>query len=101
MRARPLIKRIPGLTATNQKIRRIVKGTAAVAMLSPDIANGEETLVKEEENPKEEKSDPEASEADTDLLNISYLHHVGPLQTRDPPTLYRQCQGNNRLLTSD
>ena len=38
------------------------------------IANGEEPLVEEEENPKEEKSDPEASEADTDLCKEMSKH---------------------------
>merc|ERR550519_3055853 len=42
-----------------------------------DVANGEEPLVKEQENPKEEESHPKASKADT-----------------DPTTLYRQCRAN-------
>ena len=55
------------------------------------VANGEEPLVKEEENPKEEESHPKAGEADTDFCKDMSKHdfcksklgnpsfvHVGP-----------------------
>ena len=55
------------------------------------VANGEEPLVKEEENPKEEESHPKAGEADTNFCKDMSKHdfcksklgnpsfvHVGP-----------------------
>ena len=38
------------------------------------VANGEEPLVKEEENPKEEESHPKAGEADTDFCKDMSKH---------------------------
>ena len=38
------------------------------------VANGEEPLVKEQENPKEEESHPKAGEADTDFCKDMSKH---------------------------